>query len=179
MSVTLEAYQAELETWVGTPYVPGQQKKGSGIDCIRFVFSMLDWLYEFENPTKCPRLPSQVGMNNKPLAMTGLKAAFKAYKPEVLWNNINPTRLMPEYPEPGDVMIIRRGDNSPAHSLIAGTRRNILWHCDYARGMDGNGGVMETSYGFAQQLGIMRIWRPRINWRTECLIEQDSTAMAS
>lgn len=169
--VTLVEFREELESWIGTPFAEGARSKQGGADCINFVFAILDYIYRFDRPTPLPKLPAQCGYNNPSLALKGLKRALDCYKPDTIWDHLLPISTLPDFVQPADVIIIKKSEDQPAHVLIAGPRINTMWHCDMVPGMDDNGGVMQTSYGWCRQVGILKIWRPQINWSEECELE--------
>jgi cell wall-associated NlpC family hydrolase len=143
--------QTELELWRGTPWVAGQQCRGRGVDCVRFVVAVLDPLHRAESLAELPRLPQDMAWHDREGAFRTALAIERRYPHTI----IDPR---PELIEPGDVAIMRAGaKGGPGHALIAGVGgAGELWHSCFgvgvvttsARSMAANGGA------------IVRIWRP-------------------
>lgn len=132
-----------LESWRGTPYMPGQQCKGGGVDCVRFVCGVLD---EFRGdvPQGVESLPQDICLHNKAGAIAGMKRIMERYSPVISIDRII---------EPLDVVVVGPANGGPGHALIAGYQPNTLWH-SIGRG------VQVTGLGLNQRLSrLFKIYR--------------------
>jgi cell wall-associated NlpC family hydrolase len=138
--------QRVLMSWQGTPWVAGQQCRGKGVDCVRFVVAVLDELHGAALPP-VQRLPQDAALHDRAGMMAVAHGIRQRYPHEV----IEPRA---ERIEPGDVVVFRVGAQSgPGHVAIAGSEGDReLWHA--CRGT----GVARTSA--AASSGILWIWRP-------------------
>ena len=106
-----------LSSWAGTPYMPGGQAKGVGVDCVRFVSGALDDL--FGDTTPIENLPQDMSFHDPAGAKAGLRRFLSSYlHMEVKGNRI----------QPGDIVVAGPVTGGPGHALICGLRS--LWHCD-------------------------------------------------
>jgi hypothetical protein len=106
-----------LLRWEGTPYRPGQQKRGGGVDCVRFVAAVLDELRGTK--TEIKTLPNDAAMHTREGAVESMLTIKRAFMPcELVANNTL---------EPGDVLITGPVGGGPGHALIVGDQCNVLW----------------------------------------------------
>lgn len=105
-----------IQSWEGTPYVPGQQCKGVAVDCVRFVSGVLDKI--MGKTVKLPRLPQDASFHNPELTKKWLRIFLKHYPSTVVKNGIV---------EPGDVIIMGPRNGGPGHAAIIGAKG--YWHC--------------------------------------------------
>lgn len=108
-----------LQTWERTPYLPGQNVRGRGVDCVHFVTSIYDEL--IGTNFRHAKLPQDASLHDKKIAEATLRRFFKMYPCfEVKGTTI----------QPGDIVICGPvGANAgPGHGMIAGTK--LLWHVD-------------------------------------------------
>lgn len=124
--------QRILEAWEGTPYVPGQQMKGAGVDCVRFVCAVLDELYGFSR-SKIEDLPGDIALHSRGTAVAAMKLIMSIYEPNM---SIDDGSL-----EPGDILVVAPPAGGPGHAMIVGGRENELWHSTQHR-------VQMTGIGF-------------------------------
>jgi cell wall-associated NlpC family hydrolase len=111
------ALEAALHGWLGTPYLAGQQGKGQGVDCVRFVAAVLDELYGRATPIKT--LPQDAALHARATAVLAMKKFLTLYQPN--------ERVTDGTIEPGDVLVTSREGGGPGHAMIAGPRRWTLW----------------------------------------------------
>lgn len=114
-------YERVLESWLGTPYMPGQARKGAGVDCIGFVFAVLDEMLGVK--TKFIRMPADACVHAPHLTeqhAETLRACYATDEVEV--SNIRP----------GDVVVSGPEKGGPGHVLIVGTD-GFLWHATHPR----------------------------------------------
>lgn len=119
-TVQLQTYRLDriLRDWAGTPYVEGMQGEGQGVDCVRFVYAVLDELHGFER--KDPwTLPQDSAMHNREGAFRTMRGICERYPHE---------RVMDGTLEPTDVIVTGPKGGGPGHALIVGPRRWELWH---------------------------------------------------
>ena len=110
---------AELfDHWKGTPYMEGQQKAGSGVDCFRFVCAILDGMERTKRTVE--HIPADRSIHDRRGAYRGFKRVLERYAPfEIVRDKVL---------EPGDVLIAGPKNGGPGHALIAGHERSTLWH---------------------------------------------------
>ena len=118
---------AELESWVGTPYASGSIARGRGVDCRYFVVGVLDRLYRTTAPIPA-RVPPDTGMHNR------IRALEIMCEIATRWPCLE-IRGSPEI-QSGDVIVIRAGGlASPTHCLIAGGDPRVLYHSTHPNGV--------------------------------------------
>lgn len=108
-----------LDSWEGTPYVPGQQMKGAGVDCVRFVCAVLDELYGFAR-VPLPELPGDISLHARETAIAAMRFIMKIYEPN--------EQVMDGHLEPGDILVVAPPNGGPGHAMIVGARENEVWH---------------------------------------------------
>lgn len=165
--IWLDRYAEYLEQWLETPYSDATCKMGKGVNCLRFTCLMQDWLHGF-NPKKLPpvpRLPRQTAIHNPKKAMVVIRFMCRRYPGKMVFR---PKRNDPGEIDlqPADIVVNQVSDGHPSHILIAGPRKNVLWHSCNEPGRDGWGGVDQTGLGWCLQQGIYGIWRPKavVTW---------------
>lgn len=121
---------AALRAWENTPYRGGEQRAGSGVDCVRFVCAVYDRLYGVTTPIE--NLPQDIAFHNPEGARAGMRAIVRAYGASVA--DRDDFSLAP-----GDTVITSPEGGGPGHAMIAGPWPT-LWH---AR----PGGVCWTGFG--------------------------------
>lgn len=145
------ALGAVLKSWESTPYMPGQDVKGVGVDCIRFVVKVMDELNG--TTTEVRTLPGDVCVHAPGIAQAGLDRLVGQFG------------LLPAGPqiEPGDLLVTGPEGGGPGHVKIVGDRKNVLWHtsahgvCQVGIGMTGMlGGVLFAVYRMP-----LRWWGPK------------------
>lgn len=137
-----------LDRWRGTPYMAGQQMRGVGVDCVRFVAAVLDEFY-LREPVPIETLPTDAALHARDSAIAGMKRLRELYMPN---DPVEDGSL-----EPADVLVTGPKNGGPGHAMIVGPRRNQLWH---AAGNE----VHTTGFAFfAPFLGnrIFRVYRMR------------------
>lgn len=129
--------------WEGTPYMSGQQMKGVGVDCVRFVCGVLDECYGTKTLT--PRDVQDVALHNRKGAIRTMRAMRKLFP-----NHQKVTDLVVE---PGDVIITGERSGGPGHAIIVGAEENTLWQAMYH-------GVQRCGLGLIQDYQrVFRIYR--------------------
>lgn len=134
-----------LSGWAGTPYGSGQQCKGEGVDCIRYLAAFVDEMYGHK---RCPteRLPQDYSMHTRAGAISVMRKILRIY-PEM--KKVPGTTL-----EPGDVVVVGPKEGGPSHCLIVGAKKNTMWHAA------NNTGVCMTGWGLMRdQQKIFRVYR--------------------
>jgi hypothetical protein len=135
---------AVIRSWEGTPYLPGQQRKKVGVDCVRFVCGVYDELLGRATPIHT--LPSDACMND-PLQATqvmekiaGLFGAQEVTSCGVIL--------------PGDVIATGPIGGGPGHCLVVGEERKIAWHAVKPR-------VCRTGFGAIYLVGhtVFKVYR--------------------
>ena len=156
-SVTLEDYAAKLAEWENTPYRNTTMQCGFGVDCVRFVVAIVDWLHGFQ--TECmpdvPVLPPQTSTHQPTLAWSVVRWLLQRYpQHETVWT---PESDMFPVIEPGDIFCIRTEEN-PGHAMIAGPKRNVLWHSMNSIHMR-KVHPIALSWCFMPKHELLRVWR--------------------
>lgn len=158
MTITLEAYADKLKEWEGTPYKDSSMKIQSGVDCVRFVVAVSDWLHGFrtEDMPPVPVRPPQTSLHNPEEAWAVVRWLLRRYPMhETIWSG--EMEGDPSF-EPGDILCVRTEEN-PGHAMIAGPESNVLWHANNSRRWKC---VHPTAMSWCMMPGhkILRAWRP-------------------
>ena len=122
-------YLAKLEevlaSWQGTRYWPGQCSKGVGVDCVRFVCSVIDELSGKSHEEEVSTLPQDSAMHNRAGAIATMRTIKNRFRPI---KKITDGSL-----EPGDIVVTGPVDGGPGHGMIVGPRKNEIWHATHTR----------------------------------------------
>jgi hypothetical protein len=108
-----------LESWVGTPYMDGQNVKGVGCDCVRFVTGAIDELFGREL-IPIPKLPSDACLHDREASMRVMRIILEKYQP--LEDVLEEGTL-----EPGDIIVNGPPTGGPGHAMFAGVQPNTLY----------------------------------------------------
>lgn len=110
-----------LESWRGTRYGQGMQAKGVAVDCVRFVFAVMDEMYGRPYaPTY--KIPQDTAFHNPKKSVLAMNKLLETYDCH---------RLAPYYPvEPGDILVTGAKGKGPGHAMIIGPKKNHIWHMD-------------------------------------------------
>lgn len=154
MTSYTEALDKELNSWLGTPYVPGQAMRGprGGVDCRYFVCCVMDNLYNLKPRPPLPvRVAKDTGMHNIAKAVAALDAVRGRW----------PSQDIPlDRPLlPGDVVAVRAGGlMAPSHALIVGGDGKKFWHSMYGAGVcyTNRSGLGGTIVGVYRPLEVNR-----------------------
>lgn len=122
-----ESLRAILESWRGTPYLELHSIKGprGGVDCIRFVASVLSELYRID-PPRLPEIPAEAAFHDGRMVVRVVRAFLARFPLAV--------RRGPEYGV-GDVLLIDSGAQRwGGHLVIVGHDRR-LWHAESGDGV--------------------------------------------
>jgi cell wall-associated NlpC family hydrolase len=111
---------AILRSWERTPYLPGQQCKGVGVDCVRFVCAVLDELLGRKTPIAT--LPPDTCMHNP------ARAAAAMERIATLYDAVDATDAAVLLP--GDAVVVGPEAGGPGHCLIVGDERGQVWHAN-------------------------------------------------
>jgi len=122
-----------LTSWEDTPYMAGEQAKGVGTDCIRFVCGAMDELYGTSHPI--PREMQDISMHNT-------KGAVRIMK-KIRENWPNHRTLGPDERilQPGDVIVTGQAQGGPGHAILVGAQRNTVYQATKK-------GVRKGGWGF-------------------------------
>ena len=109
--------QKILCSWEGTQHMDGQQSKGKGVDCVRFVSAVLDELGGTK--TDIIHLPRDTAFHQRATAMSGMRLFIKQF---------GGYSVPAEEPlQPGDILVTGPANGGPGHAIIVGPDR-FLWH---------------------------------------------------
>lgn len=113
----LAALERVLAAWDRTPYREGQDKKGAGVDCVRYVGRLLDEL-RGKPPTPIITLRGDAAMHSFARAAAVVESLKVSFDPvEQIRDGIL---------EPGDIVVLAYG-GGPTHAAIVGPKRGTLW----------------------------------------------------
>jgi len=145
-------------SWEHTPYMPGQQMRGSkgGVDCVRFVCAVLDELNGVTHDI--PREVQDRSLHDPEGAKKVVKMVRCFYPDHA---------TLPEgerQVEPGDVIITGHAEGGPGHAILVGASENTLWQA--FRNAVRMGGIGLISY--YQQINVIfrpdkTLWLPNAN----------------
>jgi cell wall-associated NlpC family hydrolase len=103
--------QRILNEWEGTPHMDGQQCKGRGVDCVRFVAAVLDEMSGTKTPLE--HLPRDASFHDKAKCIGAFKRFLTLFEA---------SHVPEEEPkQPGDVFITGPESGGPGHAIILGT----------------------------------------------------------
>lgn len=155
--ISLEQFEAELQSWHRTPYKDTMMRKGVGVDCIRFVVAMADFIHGWNTSSlpKIPLLPKQTALHSKLLAWDVVRWMEQRYPHKTKWSQ-GRNKDKPDV-SPGDIICIKN-EVHPGHVLIAGTRKNVFWHSINGVQLDFGGHVHETNLHWCMSTGLVRVW---------------------
>jgi len=135
------ALKRAILRWEGTPYMPGQQVAGAGVDCVRFICKIFDELHGL-SATPLKIIPADTSLHDRAGAVAAMRSILRGYEPiDIVLGGVV---------EPGDVVVIGPTRGGPGHGLIVGFEPNTLWHAAPS-------GVSRTGFGFAE--GYQRIFK--------------------
>jgi cell wall-associated NlpC family hydrolase len=113
-----------LEGWAGTKYLSGQRCKGVGVDCIGFVFGLIDEL-DGKGRASFASIPSDAALHSKVTAYKAVVALRRTYSPAI---RLRKAQGSPMALEPGDLLVVGTQLGGPGHLMIVGPRKNTIWH---------------------------------------------------
>ena len=117
------ALRRYLESWLGTPYGVGQQQPGAGVDCVRFVAAVLDFLRDSRTPLTL--LPQDAAFHDRAGATAAMLRFRRAFAPIVPSDG---SEL-----EPGDVLVTGPPHGGPGHAILVGPDPGTTWEAGYGR----------------------------------------------
>jgi len=109
-----------LKSWEGTPYKLGDQRKGLGVDCIRFCCGVADEMFGYIR-TEIELLPQDMSMNQPSTAFATMRKLKTMYSPIGYIDIDDPL-------EPGDIIVAGPDNGGPGHLMFVGADKNTLWH---------------------------------------------------
>jgi len=113
-----------LLSWENTPYVPGQQKKQEGVDCIRFGCAVLDELY-CQRTTPLPLRAADASMHDRPGSFSVMRDIMRRYP--------NHDTITSGETEPGDILVVGPAEGGPGHMMLVGHDRNTVWQASASK----------------------------------------------
>ncbi len=118
----IEARLLEVLTpWRKTVWGAGQSAVGVVTDCGRFVGAIYDTLEGKDRVRTLPRLSQDMPSHRPDLAAEALNEFVRIYAP---MTDVTAERTL----EPGDLMIVGRGESGgPHHAILVGPEPNTLW----------------------------------------------------
>lgn len=129
-------------SWKDTPYMHGQRRKGAGVDCVRFVCSVLDELQQTQ--TDFSTLPPDASLHSRSGAIRGMLNIKRRFP----CSAVRDKRI-----QPGDIVVVGPPSGGPGHAMLAGWKPNTLWHAQHPR-------VHMTGLSFiAGEQKVFRVYR--------------------
>lgn len=107
------------KVWENTPYRPGQQKPGMGVDCVRLVCGVMDYLYGQSH--FIPREVQDRSLHD-PEGAKRITKMIREYYPDHVDLPCG-DRVV----EPGDVVVTGHALGGPGHAILVGAAPNTLW----------------------------------------------------
>lgn len=155
---TRAEFEAELQSWYGTPYAHGISIKGAhgGVDCVRFVVSMLEWLHGREASADCVpfNFPAQAAYCAKFPAYEVFRWMTTRYPHEMVFRKGRGDEVGKI--GPSDVIVLEHADDEPVHMMMGGYDGKV-WHSNnFLHG----GSVTWTGLTGVMLDSIWCIWRP-------------------
>lgn len=120
----LKRLERVLLSWEETPYAPGQQRKGSGVDCIRFGCAVLDEMYR-RPLTDLPPRAADASMHDRDGAFAVMRQIMRRYPDHITVED--------GFVEPGDVLVVGPRDGGPGHMMIVGHQPGTCWQASADR----------------------------------------------
>lgn len=147
--LAMRAIGRELESWEGTPYMLGQQVKQEGVDCVRFVCAIMDFLGGRRTPL--PALPADAAMHSRQTAIKSMLAIKRLFEPL--------SQVEDDWVEPGDLLVVGPCRGGPGHGIIVGHRENELWEAGTRR-------VQRTGWSLPEVSELYAVYRKgdRTSW---------------
>lgn len=133
--------EACLTSWRGTPHRPGQCVPGVGVDCVRFVISVLETM-SGRSLSKDVRIPQDASFHNRELALGAMRIFLESWKDRI--------DVTGGPYEPGDVLVVGPAAGGPGHAILVGPEPRTLWHSSSI-------GVHKT--GWALERPMSRVFR--------------------
>lgn len=123
--------EAELESWIGTPYQPGQRCKGptGGVDCVNYGLGFLDAMLR-EKRVLTSQVPGDWSVHQPELTEAALRRLLAAY-PHY--------RLTSGKVEPADLVVTGPKRGGAGHLMIVGVRPGTLYHANIGVGVQRTG----------------------------------------
>jgi hypothetical protein len=152
---TKEDFIAELQSWHGTPYAHGVSIRGQGVDCVRFVVSMLEWLHGREASAECIpfNFPAQAAFCAKFPALEVFNWMNARYQNRVVFRKGRDSEL--PIIKPADVVVLEHSDDEPVHMMMGGFDGKV-WHSNnWLHG----GSVTWTGMTEQMRSSIWCVWR--------------------
>jgi len=153
-------FLAELHSWAETPYRHGISTKGpcGGVDCVRFVVSVLEWLHGRNPSAECIPFdfPAQAAYCSRFPAMELFKWMTDRYASTTVYRKGRDSSVPPIMP--ADVIVLEHSDDDPCHMMLGGVDGRVWHSSNWAHG----GRVAWT--GMTQQMldSVWCIWRIEI-----------------
>jgi cell wall-associated NlpC family hydrolase len=116
--------QSILKCWEGTPHMDGQQCKGRGVDCVRFVAAVIDEMAGTHTPLE--HLPRDASFHNRERCIGAFKRFFTLF---------DGCKVPDEEPkQPGDVLVTGPANGGPGHAIILGSDGQLWQSLDEVGG---------------------------------------------
>lgn len=141
--------QLELDSWVGTPYMIGQQVKGVGVDCARFVGAILDFMGGTRTPLEL--IPPDACFHDPALATRALDKFRHLFRPMSI--------VRGWAVQPGDVMVTGPVGGGPGHGIVVGCAPGTLYEA-------GSFSVQKTGFAIPSSRRVFGVYRKadRLRW---------------
>ncbi len=143
----------ELEGWVGTQYMIGQQCKRVGVDCVRFVGAILDFMGGTTTPLEM--LPADTCFHSRQAATAAMHKFRHLFRPMIDVDGWNV--------QPGDVLVVGPKHGGPGHGVIVGCEPGVLYEAGTSR-------VQKVGFSFPSCRKVFGVFRKgdRGRWSRPC-----------
>lgn len=155
---TKSEFLAELQSWHGTPYRHGVSIRGQGVDCVRFVVSMLEWLHGREASANCIPFdfPAQAAYCAQFPAIevfNWMTSRYPNHKGGIVFRKGRDLEV--PILQPLDVLVLEHTDDEPVHMMICGFDGRV-WHSNNS---SSGGRVSWTGLTEQMRSAIWCVWR--------------------
>lgn len=141
---------AVLDAWRDTPYRIGNQVRGEGVDCVRYVTGVLDDLVGYRR-VPLASLPDDACLHSREGAFAAMREILRIY------HELAPVEG--DDIEPADILVVGPRGGGPGHAMIVGSQPNTIWHAGVER-VHATGMTAPGEYEF---FGVYR-WSSRGDW---------------
>ena len=112
-----------LESWKNCPYMLGQQVKGVGVDCVRFVTGVCDEMYR-QPYKKFPLIAGESCINATEASDKVFRQLLEMYPCDVITvNKDTPTEVIP-----GDLICCGPKGGTYGHAMVVGVEPKTFYH---------------------------------------------------
>lgn len=155
----LQALDAALRAWEGTPYESGQSYIQRAADCTGSVFGIIDSL-DGRKRMEPAGFPHDGSLHDRAGAIRSVREIVRRYSPCYKVEAVEGLFHV----EPGDIVVTGLPGGGPGHVEIVGARKNELWHAQPSPGFHQGG------WSFLEQQLLYAVYRieDKNRWGQQC-----------